>query len=598
MEQFNKEGQLVVKGESFQVGELIQSLMYVSGSYLAEFLGGIGLSVPRKLRMGVLKNVLREPVLKTIEERKTLADEIGYRLTWFSSYSDSQLVNLLEWFKSQSLSRTYLEAFWFALLQYLVKEGVSEYDLSRLFKQAKEFEKQGNLPVTRDFNKLINPIFYDEEGEIDGLAPETFRPVMYKSSTLTELREIGDKYNASVPKRLKKNEVLEVILKKLEERGELTKELKEKLENQSILLLERFAKDYDIKVSTELKKEEIIEFILANAKETKAQYYVPSSSAVYETTPEEVKKEPEVTQPVVKEEKEPVIIKETVSMVDSSPQLDKIVLQLEKLTDLLSKKSFDVTVNVPPIEPQITVAAPSGGHAVVESPDNALIQELLKPQPGDFVPEEEDTKVNTRKAKAAKRALLVWAGLLSLIISLASITSAALVYFFPNVLLDLGVPASLLTDQFKLFYALNAGVVGLLTLITSFRLFSKKIGRGEIIFWSIYLILLAPTVFGLIAGILGLVAAAKHKFIEMNTTEEDQQKSELAMVVESLAKSKRKSGGIGRAIFTFFGILSIVIVLVLAIIFTVWILVPDAKNWPFIGDFLRWIYGLIPNPSI
>ncbi len=30
--------------------------------------------------------------------------------------------------------------------------------------------------------------------------------------------------------------------------------------------------------------------------------------------------------------------------------------------------------------------------------------------------------------------------------------------------------------------------------------------------------------FGLIAGILGLVAAAKHKFIEMNTTEEDQQK--------------------------------------------------------------------------
>ena len=42
-------------------------------------------------------------------------------------------------------------------------------------------------------------------------------------------------------------------------------------------------------------------------------------------------KEPEVTQPVVKEEKEPVIIKETVSMVDSSPQLDKIVLQLENL---------------------------------------------------------------------------------------------------------------------------------------------------------------------------------------------------------------------------------------------------------------------------
>src|SRR5690606_13711870 len=117
---------------------------------------------------------------------------------------------------------------------------------------------------------------------------EAFRPVLYKASTLTELRTIGEKYNAPIPKRLKKNEMLDIILKKLQERGELTKELEEKLRNQNIILLERYAKDHDIKVSTELKKEEIIEFILSNAKETKASYYIPSSSAVYEKQVEEV----------------------------------------------------------------------------------------------------------------------------------------------------------------------------------------------------------------------------------------------------------------------------------------------------------------------
>src|SRR5690606_6698676 len=89
-------------------------------------------------------------------------------------------------------------------------------------------------------------------------------------------------YNAPIPKRLKKNEMLEIILDKLKERNALTSDLDKKLKTQNIILLERFAKDHDIKVSTELKKEEIIEFILSNAEETKSTYFVPQSQEAYE----------------------------------------------------------------------------------------------------------------------------------------------------------------------------------------------------------------------------------------------------------------------------------------------------------------------------
>src|SRR5690606_20784626 len=130
---FDKEGQLTVKDETFNVGDLVRSLTYISGSYFAQFLQEIGLSIPRKLRMGILKNLLREPVQQTIEERKTLADEVGYRLTWFSRFTDSQLVNLLEWYKSPSLQHKYLEDFWTVVLPFLVEKGVSELDLYKLF---------------------------------------------------------------------------------------------------------------------------------------------------------------------------------------------------------------------------------------------------------------------------------------------------------------------------------------------------------------------------------------------------------------------------------------------------------------------------------
>ena len=62
------------------------------------------------------------------------------------------------------------------------------------------------------------------------------------------------------------------IVDELRERGEHTPELETHLRGLSIIMMQRFAKDRDIKASTELKKEEIIEYILANAQETKEAY--------------------------------------------------------------------------------------------------------------------------------------------------------------------------------------------------------------------------------------------------------------------------------------------------------------------------------------
>src|SRR5690606_22219941 len=179
----------------------------------------------------------------------------------------------------------------------------AEADLLRLFEQAEADAKAKQVVSSNEFNTALDKVLFDEHNEIDGVSQEAFRPVLYKASTLTELRTIGDKFNAPIPKRLKKNEMLDIILKKLQERGELTKELEEKLRNQNIILLERYAKDHDIKVSTELKKEEIIEFILSNAKETKETYYVPSSSAVYEKQVDEVEESVKVEPVVVVQEK-------------------------------------------------------------------------------------------------------------------------------------------------------------------------------------------------------------------------------------------------------------------------------------------------------
>lgn len=348
MARFEDKGQLTIKKQTFVVEDVLDSLRFLPGKEVASFFADIRLSIPRKIRITVLKNVLRDSVQKTKNERASLADEVSYRLLWFERFTDTQLVNLLEFYRDNNLSKNYLLELWRAILGYFIEKGVSEGHILGLLERSFEAKVNAFLVDTKTYNEDINSIFYDYEGEIDGLTPEEFRPVTYKSSTLTELRYIGDKYNANVPKRLKKKELLEIMLEELKKRGEWTLDLENKLKTKSILVLERYCKDNGIKISTELRKEEIIEYILANAKETQAVYYAPASSAVYEEIGDDaleeasLEAEPVIEAPLVTDEPADEVVEEKVTVyqsagIDYSHILEKIYEEIKLVNERVSK---------------------------------------------------------------------------------------------------------------------------------------------------------------------------------------------------------------------------------------------------------------------
>src|SRR5690606_17293549 len=371
---------------------------------------------------------------------------------------------------------------------------------------------------------------------------EAFRPVLYKASTLTELRTIGEKYNAPIPKRLKKNEMLDIILKKLQERGELTKELEEKLRNQNIILLERYAKDHDIKVSTELKKEEIIEFILSNAKETRETYYVPSSSAVYEKQVDEVeesvKVEPQViVKEVIKEvlvEKEVEPVKEVkkepakevvqvysqpamVNQIDYREQFDRLAKSFETLAEVIAKKEFVVNVEANPVvnvqgnaeQPAIDQQQPVQEAQVVQpqmTSKERIIAELLKDDNDDFpetidsleaeIQKEEEKIEKQKKEKAQKEPKHKKTGgihpfllIFTFILLLASTAAWGYATYYAidiAFIQNLGYQALIDVFGFTLqeaWVVLSVSALAfLINLIATFRVFNKKQSKKSAVF--------------------------------------------------------------------------------------------------------------------
>lgn len=293
-----------------KIEELVGTLILYPADKVVRFFELIGLTVPRKLRMASLRRELDPFVTSKKIVLQTLSDEVNYRLSWYDHFSESQLVNLVPQFKDSDLDRKARETLWVNLLSYLFDKQVPESELMGFIKAAKEHQKGAVLEDFIQYNDKLNSIFFDELNQIDGLTPEVFRPVLFKSSTLVELREIGKKFGVDVPRRLKKNELVEIIVKELKNQDKYTKELEDKVTGLAVIQLQRFAIEHNIKASIELKKEEIIEYILSNASETKEKYYVPSTPGVYEEIKPAVRvyvdEEPEIQ---VQPEPEPVIEK-------------------------------------------------------------------------------------------------------------------------------------------------------------------------------------------------------------------------------------------------------------------------------------------------
>lgn len=330
MPKLTKESTIMVGSKELQIDDVLKTLVFLPANQVKKYFVELGLKIPRELRMFVLREILRERVIETRKSRLTLADELNYRLSWFTEFTETQLENLIPFYDDRRLEKDFLEELWTDILSYMVDKQVSPKDIKKLVDLSIAHVKAVGLelPDMKTYNRDIKDLFFDSYGRIDGLAPSKFRPVLYKSSTLTEIRDLGSKYDVDVPRRLKKSELADIIVKEIKERGQHTEELEQQIRSMSVIVMQRYAIDHDIKASTELKKEEIIEYILANAKETKEIYFEPTSAEAYEKEVHEVEAQvDEEPQPRIEPVKEEVV--EVAPPVTHEEVVEKAVVEEE-----------------------------------------------------------------------------------------------------------------------------------------------------------------------------------------------------------------------------------------------------------------------------
>jgi len=338
MAKLQLQSQVSVNNQSFTVESLIRDLHNLSPEQYVSVFHDVKLQLPKTLRMDVIRNLLEPLVKQTRKDRFTLADELNYRLKWFYQYSDFQYVNLLTFYETPKLVQSYVEQLLVAIFEYLVdakKESVIQHLLDAKKSQSNTYDFKN----VQSFNDTIHDIFVDKDKEIDGLSLSLIRPVLFKGSTLQEVKAFGKKYGIVVPRRLKKEQLLEVIYLELKARGDLTDDLENELKKKSVVMIQRYATDHGIKVSTELKKDEIIEYILEFSHQTKSFYTSPKTGdyALEIDDPFEFESVPDAPKTDAKIPVIPIQTKQ--STQNKQPKKEKVLpKQKEKETEILPQE--------------------------------------------------------------------------------------------------------------------------------------------------------------------------------------------------------------------------------------------------------------------
>lgn len=380
MPRLNHTDTILLASKKITVQEFIKSLIFLPAETVYNFFKKLGLTFPREARIFVLRENLREKVAETRKSRLTLADELNYRLSWFAEFTETQLENLLVFFDDQTINKNYLEDLWLEILTIMADQKVNAHEFEDLYNLSLQNEIQ-TLPDMRTFNRDIKYLFYDEEGKIDGLTPARVRPVLYKSSTLAEIRDFGDKYDVDVPRRLKKNELLQIIVKELKNRGDYTVEIENELKKMPVILMQRYATDHDIKASTELKKEEIIEYVLVNAKETKQEYFEPTEFD-YDLEPDVV--DEVVTEEKVEEVTEQPQVQQAVPVIDFSEIINEMRRLRHSVETLTSEMKKEQAAPKEVVIERTVVQEP----VVIERTPEPVVEETPEPEVEEVIEEE------------------------------------------------------------------------------------------------------------------------------------------------------------------------------------------------------------------
>ncbi len=419
--------------------------------------------IPLYVHRFLLKETIRTNVF---EEKiyKTYTDELQYRLRGYDYFSIFLLEKMIENYNLDFDLARYKEL----LLNFLYVNRDLLQVKNNFLKDLEQLQHNYavDLEVMKyhNFMNVFKDVFYSANGYIDGIRMDQWDEEMITSYTLGDLKNLGQKYGVSIPRRINKGRLVDILAAKFQ----LSPDEAELLNNKSVLELEIYAKEKGFKISIDLKKTDMIEYLKfgldmyhTEIHEDKFNYNIPLTSAAEEIE-EDIIADVKIEEPVEEEIEEVYVPEEVADEVDEEiivDQVEEVVVteSVEEAPEEVEEKVEDVKEEPvfvkeepkkvkeepkkvkeepkqEPVEESVLVETPT----ITEEPSLAD-SSLLSSEEKELL----DEKINLiikRYYKKRKRRRVIWTIVIVLLVAIIGFAAYSYIYYSNNNVLPFNIP--------------------------------------------------------------------------------------------------------------------------------------------------------------
>lgn len=239
-----------------KIPKLVESFTVIPSFEIVKYLRNKEIYLPYYIHKALVRKNIA-PTIATAESSNKFSDEMKFRLKWFDKFTIFQLERLAEGYQLKINVEEYKKDFWDIVVRNRTDLGINNLEFVKLQNLSMKYSKVEQ----EDYDTLrtnFEEIYFEPVGYFDGTEIEEAKEVLTSATTLTEIRDLGKKYNVEIPRRINKKQLIDIVALKLN----FDDEKREEISKKSILEIERYAKRRKVNVSIELKKNDMIEYIL------------------------------------------------------------------------------------------------------------------------------------------------------------------------------------------------------------------------------------------------------------------------------------------------------------------------------------------------
>ncbi len=258
-----------IRNFNISIDDLTNHLMFIPSEEIVSFFNSKSITINTK--------VIRETYKQALDDRgamnvivRNMSPGFVRMMEGYENFTAFQYMNLIEKAELGINDKAIRQSFWSRIFEVYEEHGIDERDIVNLLRESEKYKDSKKVEIPIQIYSNLNSIGYDDPRCIDGCELTKVHSSLLNGSTMSEIVKFSELIRVPNINALSKEEYLEAIVERLNQKGIYNPKLFQVLKQVSYTKLEMFAIDNGLRITAIEDKKLLVDKLIDHASSIKS----------------------------------------------------------------------------------------------------------------------------------------------------------------------------------------------------------------------------------------------------------------------------------------------------------------------------------------